>query len=226
MKNLLFISLLTSIVISQQITSYSWEDGIGTILGSYGNLTEPENVGTTSGISPYDGSRMLTVSESPIDGTPQAFIAWVTEISSGDEITACFYGYDNTPNSAPSLRVWGSWTANDDINSYQGSADGNTDYTDGYGWDQICHTFSTTQENVISNQLENVSVKEKDIQVENSSGTRIYRVFVLVEYDENAANEKILAQIKADQELYDAIKAADLVDEMEKKVEAYRQRKE
>ena len=91
---------------------------------------------------------------------------------------------------------------------------------------KLLDQFSTTQENVISNQLENVSVKEKDIQVENSSGTRIYRVFVLVEYDENAANEKILAQIKADQELYDAIKAADLVDEMEKKVEAYRQRKE
>ena len=91
---------------------------------------------------------------------------------------------------------------------------------------KLLDQFSSTQENVISNQLEGVIVKEKDIQVENSSGTRIYRVFVLVEFDENAAQEKLLAQIKADQELYDAIKASELVDEMEQKVEEYRQRKQ
>jgi hypothetical protein len=90
---------------------------------------------------------------------------------------------------------------------------------------KLLDQFSTTQENVISNQLENVIVKEKEIQVENSGGTRIYRTFVLVELDENAAQDKLLAQIKADQQLYDAIKASELVDEMEQKVEAYRQRK-
>ena len=88
----------------------------------------------------------------------------------------------------------------------------------------ILDQFSSTQENVISNQLDNVMVKEKEIQVENSDGTQIYRVFVLVEFDENAGNEKLLTQIKADQVLYDAIKASELVDEMEQKVEAYRQR--
>ncbi len=147
MKKIFIISLFASIIFTQQRSSYSWEDGTGTILGSYGNLADPANVGTTSGVSPYDGSRMLTVSESPIDGTPQAFIAWVTDLSAGQDITACFYGYDTTPSSAPSLRIWGSWTANDDINSYQGSADGNNDYTDGSGWGQVCHTFSTNQEN-------------------------------------------------------------------------------
>jgi len=90
---------------------------------------------------------------------------------------------------------------------------------------KLLDQFSTTQENVISNQLDNVRVKEKEIQVENSAGTRIYRAFVLVEFDENAAQAKLLAQIKADQQLYDAIKAAELIDEMEQKVEAYRQRK-
>ena len=91
---------------------------------------------------------------------------------------------------------------------------------------KLLDQFSTTQENVISNQLENVIVKEKEIQVENSGGTRIYRTFVLVELDENAAQDKLLAQIKADQQLYDAIKASELVYEMEQKVEAYRQRKQ
>ncbi len=147
MKKLVFFSLFVTLTFAQETTSYSWEDGTGTILGSYGGLSNPANVGTTSGISPYDGSRMLTVSESPISGTPQAFIAWVTDLSAGQNITACFYGYDNTPSSAPSLRVWGSWSTNNDITSYQGSADGNTDYTDGSGWGQVCHTFSTNQEN-------------------------------------------------------------------------------
>ena len=90
---------------------------------------------------------------------------------------------------------------------------------------KLLDQFSTTQENVISNQLDNVRVKEKEIQVENSAGTRIYRAFVLVEFDENAAQAKLLAQIKADQQLYDAIKASELIDEMEQKVEVYRQRK-
>ena len=126
--------------------TYSWEDG-GTILGSYGNLANVANVGSTNGIDPHDGDYMLTVSEDPIDGTPQAFIAWVTDISAGDAITACFYGYDDTAGSSPSMRVWGSWSANNDINSYAGSADGNEDYTAGTGWDQVCHTFSTSQEN-------------------------------------------------------------------------------
>ena len=126
--------------------TYSWEDG-GTVLGSFGNLANVANVGSTNGVDPHDGDYMLTVSEDPIDGTPQAFIAWVTDISAGDEITACFYGYDDTASSSPSMRVWGSWSANNDINSYAGSADGNEDYTAGTGWDQVCHTFSTSQEN-------------------------------------------------------------------------------
>lgn len=143
MYNLFLMIILFSFSISE---TYSWEDG-GTILGSYGNLSDVANVGETDGVVPFDGDYMLTISESPIDGTPQAFIAWVTDISEGDQITACFYGYDTTANSAPSMRVWGSWTQNNDINAYAGSADGNEDYTAGTGWDQVCHTFSTSQEN-------------------------------------------------------------------------------
>ena len=143
MQRFLLSIILISFVVAD---TYSWENG-GTILGSYGNLVDAENVGATDGVEPYDGDYMLTVSESPIDGTPQAFIGWVTDISAGDQITACFYGYDTTAGASPSMRIWGSWSANDDINSYAGSADGNEEYTDGTGWDQVCHTFSTSQEN-------------------------------------------------------------------------------
>ena len=89
---------------------------------------------------------------------------------------------------------------------------------------KILDTFTQTKENTISNQLENVIVKEKDIQVENSKGTKIYNVYVLVEFNKNAANEKLLTQIKSNQELYDAIRSSELVEEMEEKVEAYRKR--
>ncbi|MDC0145256.1 PKD domain-containing protein [bacterium] len=138
MKKILFI-LLLSFSFSE---TYSWEDG-GTILGSYGNLANVANVGSINGIDPHDGDYMLTVSEDPIDGTPQAFIAWVTDISEGDEITACYYGYDTTPGSSPSMRVWGWWSDGSDINAYGGTAGGNEDYTAGTGWDQVCHTWST-----------------------------------------------------------------------------------
>ena len=61
MKILPYICLFLTITFTQQVTSYSWEDGVGTILGSYGNLSNPDNIGSTSGVTPFDGSRMLTV---------------------------------------------------------------------------------------------------------------------------------------------------------------------
>ena len=137
-----FFSILIFSISFLIADTYSWEDG-GTILGSFGNISNPANVGETNGITPYDGDYMLTVSEDPLDGTPQAFLAWVTDISDGDEITACFYGYDITAGGSPSMRVWGSWTDGSDINVYGGTAGGNEDYTAGTGWDQVCHTFTT-----------------------------------------------------------------------------------
>ena len=89
---------------------------------------------------------------------------------------------------------------------------------------QLLDQYSSTQENIISNQLDNLKVISKEIQRENSNGVDIYRAFVLVEFDENAANEKILARLKSDQQLYDAIRATELLEEMEEKVEAYRKR--
>ena len=171
---------------------YGWEDGSGTILGSYGNLYGVANVGEEGGVYPFDGYRMLTVSEYPIDGTPQAFIGWVTNISPGDEITACFYGYDTTPDGAPSMRIWGNWSENDDINAYAGSAGGNEEYVVGTnnGWGQTCHTFSTPQENweegealVIQARLYSPSSASEPVQyfidllsVETNSNTAIIYV--------------------------------------------------
>ena len=40
----------------------------------------------------------------------------------------------------------------------------------------------------------------------------------------DAANKRLLDQLKADKEIYDAIRESELVEEMENKVEAYRKR--
>jgi hypothetical protein len=123
--------------------NYGWEDGVGTILGSFGNLANPANVATGSEPgTPYAGSRMLEVMESPNGGTPQAFVAFVENLSDGDIIDASFYGWDNTPSASPSLRIWGHYAVTGDIGNYSGSAGGNDTYTDGTGWSQVSHSWT------------------------------------------------------------------------------------
>ena len=67
-------------------------------------------------------------------------------------------------------------------------------------------------------QKENFKKKKTD------DGSRIYRSYVLVEFDEGAAQKRLLAKIKADEQLYNAMRATELFEEMEDEVEAYRQR--
>ncbi len=134
--------------------SYSWEDGVGTILGSYGNLVGPANVtgpqtGSQGSMLPgytcpgaNTGVRYLHVAEDPHGGTPEAFVAWVTGLNDGDVVDASFFGYDITPGSSPSLRIWAANTTSDDIDNYLSSASGNLDYTAGTGWDEVAHSWT------------------------------------------------------------------------------------
>ena len=86
----------------------------------------------------------------------------------------------------------------------------------------VIDRFSSTQEQIISTTLQDYKIKKKDIQIESGN---IYRVYVLIEWDAGAANKKLLAKIKADEALYTAMRTTELFDEMEEKVEAYRNRK-
>jgi hypothetical protein len=134
--------------------SYSWEDG-GTILSSYGNLTDATNVtgpqtGSQGSALPdytcpgaYDGERYLHVAEDPHSSTPEAYVAWVVGLTDGDLVTASFYGYDITPGASPSMRIWGGYTpVGGTIDDYAGSASGNYDYTAGLGWDFLEWTWT------------------------------------------------------------------------------------
>ena len=149
MQKFLLSIFLISFIIAE---TYSWENE-GTIFGSSGNLVDEENVGPTDGVEPYDGDYMLTVSENPTDGsTPEAYIGWVTNLSSGDQVTACFYGYDLTEGGGPSLRIWGHWSSNNSPNDDEQSAGGNDQYTDGTGWSQVCHTWSASNYSALTVQ--------------------------------------------------------------------------
>ncbi len=158
MKKLLILAivvLFATPALAVQTLNYSWENPPATILTSYGNLCCDTNVsGAQTGSQGYgnpdytcagavDGTYYLHVAEEPIGGTPEAFVAWVTGLLEGDIVEAMFYGYDITPGASPSLRIWGGYTSDpNDVDSYHGSAGGNSDYTAGTGWDLVSHTWT------------------------------------------------------------------------------------
>ena len=88
----------------------------------------------------------------------------------------------------------------------------------------ILDRYSQTQGQVVATALKDYSVDKKEIIEEKSDGKYIFRSYVLIKWDEGAANKRLLDQLKADKEIYDAIRESELVEEMETKVEAYRKR--
>jgi len=88
----------------------------------------------------------------------------------------------------------------------------------------ILDRYSQVQSQTIATALQDYSVAKKQILEERSDNQDIYRAYVLLEWDEGAAHKRLLDKIKADKEIYDAVRASELIKEMESKVEAYRQR--
>ena len=88
----------------------------------------------------------------------------------------------------------------------------------------ILDRYSQTQGQIIATALQDYKVAKKEILEEKSGSVYIFRAYVLLEWDETAAQKRLLNKIKADKEVYDAIRASDLIQEMESKVDAYRQR--
>lgn len=134
MKSLLFIATLLLVLplaaFAFQTETYGWEE-TATVLGIYGN-----GIATIEDTSPvYNGTQSLKFEESPLGGTPQAFVGWIQDLNDGDTVAASFWVYDDTPGTNPAGRIWGHW--NDDPSDptvYDGSAGGNGDYSAGTGW--------------------------------------------------------------------------------------------
>lgn len=113
-----------------QTETYGWEEDF-TVLGISGN-----GVATLEYSTPvYSGSQSLEFYETPVGGTPQAYVCWVQGLSDGDTVAASFYVYDDTPGASPSGRIWAHWNDDPvDPNVNSGSAGGNNDYSAGTGW--------------------------------------------------------------------------------------------
>ena len=123
-----------------ETVNYGWETGSGdAILGSYGNIGSAE----FSTEQAHSGDYSLKITEDPIGGTPQAYLAWVTGLQEGDVVTASVWAQSyNGTDSIPRGRLWGHYTAGDDINAYDGSASGPDEYAGATDWDCIQHSWT------------------------------------------------------------------------------------
>ena len=137
MTAILMVAFIATGAMAQQTYTYGWEDGVSTVLSTYGNVDEVIN-----DTFAHTGSHALYATESPADGTPELYLALVTNLSDGDEISASFFGYDDTEGASPSLRIWGGYCDASSIDNYTGSASGNYTYTAGTGWEEISYTWT------------------------------------------------------------------------------------
>ena len=135
---LLLVLPVTAMAI--QTGTYGWEES-NTVLGVYGNGVP--DIEYTSPV--HGGSQSLKFMETPLGGTPQAFVGWVKNLSDGDTVAASFWVYDTTPSTYPSGRIWAHWNDDPvDPNGYNGSASGNTTYSDGTGWSYLDYEWTVS----------------------------------------------------------------------------------
>lgn len=134
------VALCAAPALASQTASYGWEDG-GTIFGYY-NSGSGEITATNSSDQAYSGSSSLEIVEDPTGGTPQIWIGFVTGLQDGDTIDASFWAFDDSEGSSPSVRIWGAYALSSDVSSYEGSAGGNSTYSEGTGWGQLSHSWT------------------------------------------------------------------------------------
>ncbi|HRQ74770.1 MAG TPA: GC-type dockerin domain-anchored protein [Phycisphaerales bacterium] len=120
--------------------TYGWEDGVGTVLGTSGNIVDPTNVGFPEPVN--SGKRALRVTNQNHVGTPQVWVAFIENLEHGDVVEAKVFGYDEVPGGNPSLRIWAHYAISGDVFSNAGSAGGNNTPTNGFGWEEISHTWT------------------------------------------------------------------------------------
>ena len=142
MKNVMALAapvLMSSAVLADASGTYSWEDGVATIIGSF----ESQNLSSSNvDDNSNTGAQALFLSESPVTNstTPQAYVAWIQGLTDGDVIDGSFFAFDN---SGVQVRIWGHYTTGtDDPTSFSGPASGNSAYTTDIGWEQMSHTWT------------------------------------------------------------------------------------
>ena len=85
---------------------------------------------------------------------------------------------------------------------------------------ETLNLFKSTYETTFSTLLEDWKLTKREVVTEGD----YFRAYVLLEWDEGRAQKRALDKIKAKKELYDAVKANDMIKEMEEKVDKYCER--
>ncbi len=136
----LLLLALPLTALAQQTVTFDWDGTSDTVLYVYGNGIDSIETDTV-----HSGTQSLRFEEDPLGGTPQACVAWVRDLTDGDEVTASFWVFDTTPQGDnPKGRIWGHWNDSadpDSVENYNGSASGNGDYSV-EGWSQLEWTWT------------------------------------------------------------------------------------
>ena len=140
------LALIPAVAQADVMASTGWEDTsadavFGTFgnVGSYGYSSDPDPV--------YDGNHSLHLTESPVSGTPNAVVAWVSGIEAGDTITATIWflgmDVDTGASSASKGRLWGGYYDSTDTSDYNSSAGGASGYAGTSGWESMTYTWTS-----------------------------------------------------------------------------------
>lgn len=124
-----------------QTLTYGWEDG-GTNMGTSGNVSASTAISTSEKNSGSNGYNLI---ESPLSGTPQIYVAYITGLSANDQVTASVYIKGETSGSDQAKgRLWGHYTdGTGAVASYNASASGPSGYIGNEGtWEQGSHTWT------------------------------------------------------------------------------------
>lgn len=146
MKKLLLIALALMLPagaiaqVTQETHCYSWEND-ATVLGAY-NPQYMFLANTTA--YAFDGMKSLEIYETGGTSTPQAYVAWVTDLAEGDVVTATIKTWDPSTGGNPSVRIWAHWTNVGalTIDDYYGSAAGSNTYSGGTEWVELGYTWT------------------------------------------------------------------------------------
>ncbi len=79
--------------------------------------------------------------------------------------------------------------------------------------------FQATVENVISADVSGATISKRDY---NTKGN-MYNAFVLLKYNENIMERKLLARLEAEKDLYEQLKATEMLQDMRKRVKQYKE---
>ncbi len=139
MKTLLTVVallLLASGAFAQETHCYGWENG-GDILGCW-NCDNTTYV--VDGTHVTEGMSALAATDLG-DSTPQLFVAWIIGLAEGDEVVVTADAWDDSPGVNPSIRLWGHWTDDVDVNNYVSSPGIGSDYSGDTEWTELTATW-------------------------------------------------------------------------------------